>query len=190
MFTRWLLWRKCDFIFLKLQGSTFPILIVAGSYGKSHYSTESGWVSCQRLLSTSKPVSRHCKMSLLSRWHPRPNLVCIYTKPADSCFIQKKCCWRAKVEGAIDMHLGQIPQRGEWKLNNGTRCSATSYQLRHLFLIASSLTPLSITFIWPYSSFSLFQACLLPTRTLVRTSSPTDASHLWAALQNPQTLKP
>jgi len=24
------------------------------------------------------------------------------------------------------MHLGQIPQRGEWKLNNGTCCSATS----------------------------------------------------------------
>jgi hypothetical protein len=91
MFSRWLLWRKCDFIFLKLQGSTFPILIVAGSYGKSHYSTESGWVGFHvRLLSSSKPVSRHCKISLLSsRWHPLPNLVCIYTKPVNSCFIQK-----------------------------------------------------------------------------------------------------
>jgi hypothetical protein len=27
---------------------------------------------------------------------------------------KKRCRWRAKVEGAIDMHLGQIPERGEW----------------------------------------------------------------------------
>jgi hypothetical protein len=64
------------------------------------------------------------------------------------------------------MHLGEIPERGEW---NSLQCNikAHPYQLRHLFLIESSLTPLSITFICPCSSFSpFFRHVLLPTRKL------------------------
>ncbi len=123
-----------------------------------------------RLLSSSKPVSRHCKMSLLSRWHPWPNLVCIYTKPANSCFIQKKMPLESKGWRGNWYAFGTDPskERVEIKQWNSLQCNikAHPYQLWHLFLITPSLTPLSITFIWPCSSFSLFQACLLATGKL------------------------
>jgi hypothetical protein len=134
-----------------------------------------------RLLSSSKPVSRHCKMSLLSCDTHCPTLYAYILSQLIPALSQKKCCWRAKVEGAIDMHLGQIPQRAEWKLNNGTHCSATSKHI-HInsgicSLIASSLTPhLTLLILLPFSG--IFTSHWEATRTLVRTSSPTDASHL------------
>lgn len=64
------------------------------------------------------------------------------------------------------MHLGQIPERGEW---NSLQCNikAHPYQLRHLFfdwiIFDTSFHHLHLTLL---ILLSLFQACLLPTRKL------------------------